>query len=109
MKLISIPRDTYVPYSADIKAAMKAKRYYYSPGAFKINASTYVGSSIISYPNGKFGNSGIDFMCDILAQMLPGCNIDEYVYVDFYGFMDIIDAVGGVTVTIPENMYKNTG
>ena len=110
MKLVSVPRDTYVPYGSAVVSAMSATGYNKSPGAFKINASTYVGSNIVRYEGGKFGNSGIDFLCSILNMLLPyGCEIDEYVYLEFEGFMDIIDAVGGVEATIPANIYSNTG
>ncbi len=110
MKLVSIPRDAYVPYSAEIQSIMKQKNYYNSPGSFKINAATYMGNNIVKYEGGKFGNSGIDFLCSIIDNLLPnGCKIDEYVYVDFDGFMDIIDTVGGVEVTVQENMYSRSG
>lgn len=110
MKLVSVPRDAYVPYSEEIQNAMKAKGYYHSAGSFKINAVPYVGNAIVRYQGGKFGDSGIDLLCDILDKMLGnGCKIDEYVYVDFDGFMDIIDVVGGVEVTVKRDIYKNTG
>ena len=109
IKLISVPRDTYVPHSKATQDAMKAARYYYAAGSHKINATYFIGSNIIKYVGGKFNNSGIDFMCAILSAMLPGCEIDDYVYVDFFGFMDIIDVAGGIYVTSPENMYTLEG
>ncbi len=110
MKLVSIPRDTYVPYTETVKNIMVKNGFFKSLGAYKLNATTYVGNNLVRYNGGKFGNSGIDFMCSIIDGLLPyGCKIDEYVYVDFEGFMDIIDAVGGVEVTIPENMYTREG
>lgn len=109
MKLYSIPRDTYVPYSQVTQEAMKKARFYYSPGSFKINASYYVGQNIIKYKGGKFGNSGIDYMCAIISQLLPGCNIDEYVLVDFEGFMDVIDIMGGIYCDVPEDIYNELG
>lgn len=109
MKLYSIPRDTYVPHSKETQEIMKKNRYYYSPGSFKLNACTYIGRELLNYKGGKFGVSGIDFMCAIISQLLPGCEIDEYVYVDFDGFMKLIDIVGGVDITSPENMYEWNG
>ncbi|MBQ8164395.1 MAG: LCP family protein [Clostridia bacterium] len=107
VKIVSIPRDAYVPYTDDIVNAMIKAGYYYSPGSCKINAALYVGSSIVRYNGGKFGNSGIDFLCAIIDNLFAyGCEIDEYVQVDLYGFMDIIDIVGGVYVTSDEVMYK---
>lgn len=107
VKIVSIPRDAYVPYSNDITNAMKKSGFYDSPGAFKINASMYVGSSIVRYTGGKFGHSGIDFLCAVINNLFAyGCEIDEYVQVDFDGFMDIIDVVGGVQVNAVADMYK---
>ncbi len=109
MKLYSIPRDTYVPHGQATQEAMKKSRYYYSAGSFKLNAVYYIGRYIIKYQGGKFGNSGIDYTAAVVSQLLPGCEIDEYMLVDFDGFMDVIDVFGGVYVTVPENMYDNSG
>lgn len=107
VKVVSIPRDAYVPYSSDIINAMKKTGFYDSAGSMKINAAMYVGSNIVRYSGGKFGNSGIDFLCAIINNLFAyGCEIDEYVQVDFYGFMEIIDIVGGVMVTSDEVMFK---
>lgn len=109
MKLISIPRDTYIPHSQTTQDAMKKTRFYYSLGSFKLNAVYYIGRFLIKYQGGKFGNSGIDYMCAVIRELLPGCEIDEYAYVDFNGFMDVIDVLGGVYVTIDENIYNPDG
>lgn len=107
INIVSIPRDTYVPYSTNIINAMKKSGYYYSPGSCKLNSTMYVGSSIVRYTGGKFGHSGIDFLCAVLDNLFAyGCEIDEYMIVDFDGFMGIIDIVGGVYVTSEDNMYK---
>ncbi len=109
MKIISIPRDTYVPHSMATKDALRARGLYDSPGMHKLNACVYIGRYVIKYVGGKFGNSGVDFLCAIISSLFPGCEIDDYVYVDFDGFMDIIDVVGGVYVTSPEDMYTEQG
>lgn len=107
VRIVSIPRDAYVPYNEEIVNAMKKTGFYHSPGSCKINAAMYVGNNIVRYKGGKFGNSGIDFLCTIIDKLFPyGCKIDEYVQVNLYGFMDVIDYVGGVTVTSDEVMYK---
>ncbi|MBQ7444833.1 MAG: LCP family protein [Clostridia bacterium] len=108
-RLISIPRDTYVPHSETVIQILKDAKLYRVAGIHKINATVQIGQNIIHYTGGKFGNSGIDFIVDILESLLPGLVIDDYVYVDFYGFMDVIDVVGGVYVTSPENMYTEKG
>jgi len=109
MKLISVPRDTYVPHSIATKDELKRRKIYDSPGIHKLNAVIYIGTYVIKYPPAKFNHSGIDYMCAILSKLLPGCEIDDYFYVYFDGFMDIVDVIGGVYVTSPENMYTDTG
>ena len=43
------------------------------------------------------GAYGVDVTMDTL-EMLYGVNIDDYVRINFDGFMDVIDALGGITV-----------
>lgn len=40
------------------------------------------------------------------VEKLMDTNIDYYVEMDFNGFKDIVDALGGVTVNVPQRMYK---
>ena len=98
-----------MPHSETVIQILKDAKLYRVAGIHKINATVQIGQNIIHYTGGKFGNSGIDFIVDILESLLPGLVIDDYVYVDFYGFMDVIDVVGGVYVTSPENMYTEKG
>jgi LCP family protein required for cell wall assembly len=39
------------------------------------------------------------------AGTLLGIPIDHYALVDMYGFVDVIDALGGVTIDVPERVY----
>lgn len=107
-KIISIPRDAYVPYSNDVRQALRKQGLYYSPGMFKINAAKNIGSSVINYQEGKFENKGINFLCSVIYNLL-GYRIDDYVYVNFEGFKDVVDAFGGVTITVEEDMRNHTG
>jgi LCP family protein required for cell wall assembly len=74
---ISIPRDTRV----DI------------PGSpfDKINAANYVGGP-------KMSVRMVEDLLDI--------NIDNYVEMDFKGFKSLVDILGGVTINVPQRMYK---
>lgn len=107
IKMISIPRDAYVPYDSSIKEKLEQEGLIHAKGIFKINMSTYIGR-LIGYPNGQFENKGINFICDIIESML-GYKIDEYAHVNFDGFMEIVDLFGGVEVTSPENIYNSKG
>jgi LCP family protein required for cell wall assembly len=108
IKLISIPRDAYVPYDNTIRERMSQVGFDTVKGAFKINAAPYVGEKILNYQGGKFENKGISFLCDIIELML-GYKIDEYIHVNFEGFVEIVDLFGGIKVTAPENIYNNKG
>lgn len=106
--LISIPRDAYVPYDTNIQNALKSAGLYNSLGIFKINAAANIGSSTVHYSGGSFSNRGVNFLCAVIKSML-GYRIDEYVEVDFEGFKDVVDAFGGINITVEENMYTAGG
>ena len=78
VSLLSIPRDLYV--------------YMDSHGYQKINAATAYG--------------GYDYAIEIVNNLL-GIEISYYVFVYFSGFEDLVDALGGVTVEVPEGTYYN--
>ena len=111
VQVASIARDAYIPYSRSVVDALNAKGYGRSVGIYKINASAFVGSYVLNYKGGKFSNSGINFMCSVLQQILPNsnCDIDEYIYMNEDGFLDIIDVVGGITVNVTEDIYNGDG
>ncbi|HZJ84761.1 MAG TPA: LCP family protein [Syntrophomonadaceae bacterium] len=75
--IISIPRDT--------KVDMKGTRYD------KICIANVVG--------------GPSYAVKTVEELMQ-TKIDYYVHLDFNGFKDVIDTLGGVTVTVPERMYK---
>jgi polyisoprenyl-teichoic acid--peptidoglycan teichoic acid transferase len=75
INLISIPRDTY------IKIDGKAN---------KINAANVFG--------------GVSALVESVEKMLE-LNVDYYVKVDYSGFRELVDAVGGIDMPINRNMY----
>jgi len=77
--LISIPRDTRVQVDG-------------SP-LDKICTANYVG--------------GPEYAVEVVENFM-NTTIDYYVEMDFNGFKDIIDTLGGVTVNVPQRMYKPT-
>ena len=40
------------------------------------------------------------------VEKLMDTNVDYYVEMDFNGFKDIVDALGGVNINVPQRMYK---
>lgn len=95
MTMTTVPRDTRVEFSAE-EAGQHA-------GFHKINSS-YTYGSLSGYGANKLTVEAVEDLLDI--------PIDEYVAVDFEGFRDIVDALGGVKVDIEEgfwekNIYNN--
>jgi cell envelope-related function transcriptional attenuator common domain len=76
--VVSIPRDTKVSGSA-------------SGGFDKINAANVVG--------------GPDLAVQKVEEIMDE-KINYYIEIDFEGFKDIIDTLGGVTINVDQRMYK---
>ncbi|NTU70095.1 LCP family protein [bacterium] len=81
--MLSIPRDFYI----------YIPKYGYS----KINAAYTIGMK-----NNK-NNGGISMTKDIVSDLLD-LNIHYGVVVDFDGFKDIVDSLGGVTVDVEKDL-----
>ncbi len=95
LSLVSLPRDTRVSPAAAVKANWDSAGRSY-PNVMKLNA-------VHAY-------SPKDTGCEnavLEIEDLLGINIDHYVKVNFEAFKAIVDAVGGVDVDVPTDMYKN--
>ncbi len=75
--VVSIPRDTKVEIEGS--------------SLDKVCAANFVG--------------GPEYAVEVVENLM-GTNIDYYVEVDFNGFKKIIDTLGGVTINVPQRMYK---
>lgn len=88
-RIISVPRDTRVEWSDDMRERMDALKGY-SVAVSKLNEMTsYVGLDNI-------GQFTIPEMEDLL-----GIQIDNYVVVTIDAFRQIVDDIGGVEVDVP--------
>ena len=58
--------------------------------------------------NSAYGRGGIDRLITEIKNLI-GFEVNRYVIVNFTAFTRIVDAVGGIEVDVPEDMYKNTG
>ncbi len=76
LALYSIPRDTYV--------------YIPGYGYDKINAATVYGGTRL---------------CMEVVSNLVGVEVEDYVLIDYGGFEAAVDALGGVTLDVEEDMY----
>lgn len=81
LALLSVPRDTEINYPGF--------------GKQKINAAARLGK-------------GLGSTVSVLENLL-GQKIDGYIKVNFNGFKEIVDTLGGITVTVEKDMYYNTG
>jgi len=80
---ISIPRDSMVDRPACDHGAIPAQDYAQWNAAYSIGGAA----------------------CTIQQfEQLTGVRIDHYLVVDFAGFQDMVDAVGGVEVCLPEEV-----
>ncbi|WP_231686778.1 LCP family protein [Bacillus sp. JCM 19034] len=89
MTMTTIPRDARVEFTEE-----EADRY---AGFHKINAA-YTYGSMFGYGENKLTIEKVEQLLNI--------PIDEYVAVDFDGFRDIVDALGGVTIDIKEPFWE---
>lgn len=94
IKLLSIPRDLWVslPIAADKSSDQK------------INGAFLIGSNDDDYPDKPVqftGEHGGGEMAKYAVEMITGEQIKYYVAVNFDGFKQIIDTLGGITVNVP--------
>lgn len=90
--VISLPRDTKVDITKEVQAKLdEADRYYQTPT--KLNA-------VHAYSGKEMGcENAVLEIEDIL-----NIKIDHYIKIDFEGFRNIVDAIGGVEMEVPQNM-----
>lgn len=93
--LISIPRDLWVQIPGD--------------GTQKINAA-FADAKDYSKSKTEIGKTedGINQLDKTLKPVLDGIPIHYHVVLDFHAFKQMVDAVGGVTVNVPETLYDPT-
>lgn len=92
VELVSIPRDTLV----DIPSCIMPN------GAETAPRSDVMFNSAFSL-GGQTGDVGAAAACTIrTVQDLTAVPIDDFIVVDFAGFMNMVEALGGVPMYIPE-------
>ncbi|MBQ2763600.1 MAG: LCP family protein [Firmicutes bacterium] len=77
IRLLSMPRDTYVTIPGTGEKTKLNHAYFYG---------------------------GVDLAKQTLLENF-GIDCEYYMDVDFQGFIDIVDTLGGVTVNVPKKMY----
>ena len=89
IQLISVPRDTRVDVCEEVEELLGG-RY----GVTKFNA-------VHAYGGKEHGPEA----AILQIEDLMGISIDHYVKINFDALVEIVDAVGGVEVDVPQNMY----
>jgi len=115
---IGLPRDLEnAPFAADSPLAKKYPKGYGYRDKCDVDMcqlnSIYVEAELKSsalYPNAVASGSqpGIEAMRDV-AEGVTGLTIQYYVLIDMQGFADLVDALGGVTVTVAERVPMGAG
>ncbi|MFV0441388.1 MAG: LCP family protein [Lachnospirales bacterium] len=96
IEIMSIPRDTFTYFDDREKAQLLTAGW----GSYDIPTKTKMNSVY------SFGHSlGKEFMRDHIESFLQE-DIDYVVTLDTYGFVDIVDAIGGIDYDVPCRMYK---
>nr|MDD3720455.1 LCP family protein [Candidatus Gracilibacteria bacterium] len=89
VSMLSIPRDLYVSYD-DGKRKGKINEIY------------------MHYKNLENDeNKAMDYLKNKVSE-ITGEKIDYYVNIDFSGFKQIVDMLGGITITVPETLVDYT-
>ena len=97
VKVVSVPRDTKVVWSD------KQKRAYNQLTGNSISISKINEMSAYGRINQNTGNIR-DFTIDEIENILK-VHVDSYVVINLEAFREIVDAIGGVDMYVPQNMY----
>ncbi|MBR5500032.1 MAG: LCP family protein [Clostridia bacterium] len=107
VKLISLPRDLYVPYGEDIQNRLETLHLAQEKGIYKLNIAGYIGEKM-HYPATVFEDRDVSFMADVIYTM-TGISISEYAIFNFQTFEKLVDTVGGITLNIPYDIRNSKG
>jgi LCP family protein required for cell wall assembly len=98
LKLIMIPRDTYIEYNNKIAVYLDESGKSASPGIYKINCAHLIGS-MVKY-KGKFNSGPTSFLAQVIKEKF-GIDVDDYVKINTSGFASMVDLFGGVDIKVP--------
>ena len=96
LDIVSLPRDARLQFS-DAERAELAER-----GVRNISTGTFLANSLVGRSGGRTP-AGLEFAKAHLGELF-GLEIDHYIVMHLDGFRDIVDAVGGVHMYVPQNL-----
>lgn len=100
VSLINIPRDLWVPIPVNREQV----------SYFKINNAYAIGLDDNKYPNKQkifTGRAGGGELAKYMVEKVIGQPIRYFASIDFNGFKEVIDALGGVSVNVPRTFEDN--
>lgn len=107
-KIVSVPRDLEINYSQEPFKTMR-NNFNDKVRAGEIDADlhqrSYSSVNAVYLDTGET-KAGLYYTKDIVEE-ITGMDIDYVAFIDIYGFMDIVDIVGGVEFNVPQRMYYN--
>lgn len=98
--LISIPRDIWISIQTEVNKAEK----------LKINAAYAIGEDDKKYPDKPpqyTGSAGGGNLAKDNVSLITGMNINYFISMNFSGFNNIVNILGGVNVYIPQTFDDN--
>lgn len=95
VSLVSIPRDLWVHIPNNGSQKINAA---YPDGVDQSKSKTHVSKE----------QDGIELLDRTLKPVLDGVQIHYHVLLDFSAFKQMVDAVGGITINVPETLYDPT-
>lgn len=95
VELVSIPRDSYV----NIPSCTMSNGQTSAPSTQRFNAAFAIGWNL----GGDIESAAACAVTTI--ESLTNVYIDGYAVVDFGGFKNMVDALGGVPICVPNDMY----
>jgi LCP family protein required for cell wall assembly len=100
--LFGLPRNLAdVPFPAGSPMHKAFPHGFNCEGCYLNGVNTWANDHADLYPGDK--NPGITATTQAVEQ-ITGLSINYYALIDLRGFQDLVDAVGGITITVPENL-----
>ena len=112
VRLIMFSRDLYIGYADDVVKNLEKLRHNKLPGVYKINNTYNIAKNTEKYAEGivyndnRFENHAYDFLAQVIYEKFD-IWVDDFVQINTYGLVKLVDIFGGVRVYVPVYMRYN--
>lgn len=97
-----------IDYKKNIVSMLSVPRDYYITKANNLGLEQYGRINEIYINHSELGEEeGFHVFKDAVGQLV-NLDIQYYMRVDFKGFVEIVDSLGGITVDVPDTIYDST-